>query len=102
MDCRRLPAEMEAVLVGMPELRDCAVFGIPDETYGESVCVYIEPQDGATVTADAVRDFLGQDIARYMLPKVIEFRPALPREDSGKILKRKLRAPSWYMAGRQI
>jgi long-chain acyl-CoA synthetase len=66
------------------------------------VCAYVEPQDGALVAADAVREFLGQHIARYMIPKVIEFHSALPREDTGKIFKRKLRAPYWEAAGRQI
>jgi long-chain acyl-CoA synthetase len=96
------PAEIEAVLIGMPDVRDCAVFGIPDEVYGEALCAYVEPRDGARVTADDVRGFLQQHIAGYKVPKLIEFRETLPREDSGKIFKRKLRAPYWETAGRQI
>ena len=49
-----------------------------------------------------VRAFLGQHVARYKVPKVVEFSAALPREDSGKIFKRKLRAPYWEKAGRSI
>ena len=50
----------------------------------------------------AVRGYLGQHLARYKVPKVVELGASLPREDSGKIFKRKLRAPYWEKAGRSI
>ncbi len=96
------PAEIEAVLIGMPGVQDCAVFGIPDEEYGESLAAYVEPQEGAELTADAVRTFLRERTAGYKVPKLVKFEHGLPREDSGKIFKRKLRAPYWEQAGRQI
>jgi len=96
------PAEIEAVLIGMPGVQDCAVFGIPDEEYGESLAACIEPQEGATLTADAVRGWLRERIAAYKVPRLVRFERGLPREDSGKIFKRKLRAPYWEKAGRQI
>ncbi len=96
------PAEIESVLITMPGVRDCAVFGIPDEDYGEQLCAYVEPQDGEDISADDVRHFLRRHIAGYKVPKRIEFHAGLPREDSGKIFKRKLRAPYWENAGRQI
>ena len=96
------PAEIEGVLVTMPGVRDCAVFGIPDDEYGEALCAYIQPQDETELTNGDVRAFLRQHLASYKVPKVIEFVAALPREDSGKIFKRKLRAPYWESAGRQI
>jgi long-chain acyl-CoA synthetase len=96
------PAEIEAVLIGMPGVQDCAVFGIPDDEYGESLAAYVEPQEGATLTAEAVRAYLRERTAGYKVPKLIEFERGLPREDSGKIFKRKLRAPYWEKAGRQI
>jgi long-chain acyl-CoA synthetase len=96
------PAEIEAVLIGMPGVQDCAVFGIPDEEYGESLAAFVEPQADADLTADAVRAFLRERTAGYKVPKLIEFQRGLPREDSGKIFKRKLRAPYWEKAGRQI
>jgi long-chain acyl-CoA synthetase len=96
------PAEIESVLIQMPGVRDCAVFGIPDEEFGEQICAHVEPQAGASIDSIAVRDYLGRHVARYKVPKVIEFSPALPREDSGKIFKRKLRAPYWEKAGRSI
>jgi long-chain acyl-CoA synthetase len=96
------PAEIEAVLVAMRGVRDCAVFGIPDEEYGEALCAHIEPEDGARLSVDDVRRFLAAHIANYKVPGIIEFHRNLPREDSGKIFKRKLRAPYWEKAGRQI
>jgi long-chain acyl-CoA synthetase len=96
------PAEIESVLIQMPGVRDCAVFGIPDEEFGEQICAHVEPLPGAAIDAIAVRSFLGQHVARYKVPKVVELADALPREDSGKIFKRKLRAPYWEKAGRSI
>ena len=96
------PAEIEAILIGMPGVHDCAVFGIPDDEYGEALCAYLVPEPEAAITADAVRNFLTGRLAGYKAPKVIEFCRELPREDSGKIFKRKLRAPYWEKVGRQI
>lgn len=96
------PAEIEAALITMPGVRDCAVFGVPDDEYGEAVCAYVEPAAGAAFSANDVRAYLREHIAGYKVPKLIEFRDSLPREDSGKIFKRKLRAPYWEKAGRQI
>ena len=96
------PAEIESFLIQMPGVRDCAVFGIPDEEFGEHICAYVEPQSDAALDEAAVRLWLGQHLARYKVPRVVEFSAALPREDSGKIFKRKLRAPYWERAGRSI
>jgi len=96
------PAEIESVLIQMPGVRDCAVFGIPDEEFGEQICAYVEPQAGADLQASDVRAYLGGHLARYKVPKVVEFSGALPREDSGKIFKRKLRARYWEKMGRSI
>ncbi len=96
------PAEIEAALHNMPGVHDCAVFGIPDDEYGEKLCAVIEPEAGADLSADDVRGFAREHLAGYMVPKVVEFQTGLPREDSGKIFKRKLRDPYWEQAGRQI
>ena len=96
------PAEIEAQLYVMPKLADCAVFGIPDEEYGESVCAVVQPQPGAKLTEADVLSFLTGKIANYKMPRRVEFESNLPREDSGKIFKRKLRQPYWDQAGRSI
>ncbi len=97
------PAEIEAVLIGMPGVKDCAVFGIPDEEFGESLCACIEPEPQTPPpAAAAVRSWLAERVAKYKVPKIVEIVASLPREDSGKIFKRKLREPYWEKAGRAI
>jgi long-chain acyl-CoA synthetase len=96
------PAEIEATLMGMPGVHDCAIFGIPDDEYGEALCAYVEPDPGTSLQRENVQAYLRSHLANYKVPRVVEFRARLPREDSGKILKRKLRAPYWEDAGRQI
>jgi len=96
------PAEIEAELHKHPDIADCAVFGIPDEEFGEAICAYIQPQPGRALHEADLRTWLRQQVAGYKMPKVWEFVGELPREDSGKIFKRKLRAPYWENAGRNI
>lgn len=96
------PAEIEAVLIQHEAVRDCAVFGIPDEEFGEVLIAVVEPAHGHTPTADALQAFARARLAGYKVPKHIEFRSDLPREDSGKLFKRKLREPYWQQTGRSI
>jgi long-chain acyl-CoA synthetase len=96
------PAEIEAVLITMPGVADCAVFGIPDAEFGEALAAHVQPDNGAPLERDAVRSFLKERIADYKVPRVVEFSEALPREESGKIFKRRLRDPYWQDAGRRI
>jgi long-chain acyl-CoA synthetase len=96
------PKEIETELYELPGVFDCAVFGIPDEEFGEALAAVIQRAQGASLDEAQVREFLKGRIAKYKLPKVIEFRDALPREDSGKLFKRKLRDEFWKAAGRQI
>jgi len=96
------PAEIEAVLINCPGVKDCAVFGIPDGEYGEQLMAIIEPQPGPPPPLADVRAYLGQHLAGYKVPKRIEFGRDLPREDSGKIFKRRLRDPYWANTGRAI
>jgi long-chain acyl-CoA synthetase len=93
------PAEIEACLLALAGVRDCAVFGIPDEEFGEALAAHVEVQDGAHVSADEVRAHVRANLASYKTPRVVEFSDQLPREDSGKIFKRRLREPYW--AGRE-
>ncbi len=96
------PKEIEGVLIDMPGVRDCAVFGIPNEEFGESLCAHIELDAGASVEATEVRAWLAERLAKYKVPKTVVFTNRLPREDSGKIMKRKLREKYWEDAGRSI
>jgi long-chain acyl-CoA synthetase len=96
------PAEIEAELHKMPGVADCGVFGIPDDEYGEAVCAAIQTQPGVELDEAAVRAFARAHMAGYKTPKKVEFHAQLPREDSGKIFKRKLREPHWAGLDRRI
>jgi long-chain acyl-CoA synthetase len=96
------PAEIEAVLYEMPAVRDCAVFGIPDEEYGESLATHIELGEGFTLTEDEVRTFVREKLAGFKVPKVVVFDDDLPREDSGKLFKRRIRDRYWKDADSRI
>src|SRR3982075_1527760 len=96
------PAEIEAVLHAIPGVHDCAVFGIPDEEFGEALMAVVEPQPGVVLDVPALRAQLKASLADYKVPKNIEIAADLPREDSGKIFKRRLRDPFWERAGRRI
>jgi long-chain acyl-CoA synthetase len=96
------PAEIEAALLALPGVHDCAVFGIPDDEFGESLCCCIEAETGAALGEAEVRAFLGERLASFKVPQTIRFERELPREDSGKIIKRRLRDPYWTAVGRRI
>lgn len=96
------PSEIEAALCMLDEVHDCAVFGIPDDEFGESLIAVVEPVAGAAISTDRLRQQLGKRLADYKVPRRIEIRGALPREDSGKIFKRLLRDPYWRSRERAI
>lgn len=96
------PAEIESVLIEMDGVHDCAVFGIPCEDFGEKVAAIVEAEAGTELTAESVTTFLTERIAGFKLPRHIEFRDNLPREDSGKLFKRLLKEPFWKESGRSI
>ena len=94
------PAEVENVLHDHPAVRDCAVIGVPDARWGEAVRAIVVR--AAPVEADELLAFARGRLAGYKLPKAIDFVDELPRNPSGKILKRVLRAPYWPAGGRQV
>jgi long-chain acyl-CoA synthetase len=96
------PAEIESVLHAVPGVHDCAVFGIPDAEFGETLMAVVEPQPGVTLDVAEIRKRLRASLADYKVPKHVEIQQNLPREDSGKIFKRRLRDPFWERAGRRI
>jgi long-chain acyl-CoA synthetase len=96
------PAAVEAELHKHHAVADCAVFGIPDEEFGEAVHAVVALRPDRKATQEELQEFLGARIASYEIPRRVEFRDDLPREDSGKIFKRKLRDPYWAELGRAI
>jgi acyl-CoA synthetase (AMP-forming)/AMP-acid ligase II len=89
------PAEVEAVLYAHPQVLDAAVFGIPDDEWGESVYAVIQTKPGESVDLDELRGFVDSRVARYKRPRRYELRDQLPRTDAGKLLKRVLRDEFW-------
>ena len=96
------PAEIEMVLTQCPGVKDGAVFGIPDDDFGESLAAAVELMPGAELDAKAIQGWLAERLAKYKVPKRVDFHASLPREDSGKIFKRRLRDAFWQDAGRKI
>jgi acyl-CoA synthetase (AMP-forming)/AMP-acid ligase II len=96
------PVEVENALHEHPGVRDCAVIGVPDDRWGEAVKAVVVREPGAGVSADELIAFARELIAGYKVPKSVEFVEALPRNPSGKILKKELRRPYWPEGERQI
>jgi acyl-CoA synthetase (AMP-forming)/AMP-acid ligase II len=89
------PAEVEAVLHHHPQVMDAAVFGIPDDEWGESVYAIVQPRPGETLDLGEVDAFVSERLAAYKRPRAYEVRDELPRTESGKLLKRLLRDEFW-------
>jgi long-chain acyl-CoA synthetase len=99
------PAEVEAELIMHPGVADVAVFGVPDEEWGERVMAVIEPAAGRIPGPDLAAEILGSldgKLARMKWPSAIDFTAEMPRDPSGKLLKRRLREPYWRAHGRSI
>ena len=90
------PAEIEHVLITLQGVTDCAVFGIPDAEYGESLMAVVA-SPGGKVSAEQVQAFIREQMAGYKVPKRVEVVETLPRDDNGKVAKRRLR-DSWLQA----
>jgi long-chain acyl-CoA synthetase len=99
------PAEIEGVLITHPRVVDVAVFGIPNAEWGEEVKAVVElaPLDADPGDlADELLRFCEDKLARYKLPRSVEFTHQLPRDPSGKLYRRKLREPYWAALPRSI
>ena len=92
------PAEIEDALHRHPDIDDVAVFGVPDDEWGERVHAAVQPRPGARLSADTVMAFARQHVADYKAPREVSFHPEFPRDAAGKLIKRVLREPYW--AGR--
>ncbi|MFX5684471.1 hypothetical protein ABTE42_20305, partial [Acinetobacter baumannii] len=92
----------EHALVRLPGVLDCAVFGVPDDEFGEQLLALVLPEPGAAPVPVELAERLRETIAGYKVPRRIEIVDELPRDDNGKIAKRRLRDAYWARSGRQI
>ncbi len=96
------PSEIEAEILRLPQILDCAVFGAPDEEFGEKIVAAVQLQNGETLSLSDLQNALEGQLARFKMPRKLDVHELLPREDSGKIFKKRLKDPYWEGAGRQI
>lgn len=96
------PYELESLLVEHPAVMDAAVFGIPDEKWGEAVCAHVVLKKGASATEDEIIGFMKTHLASYKKAKVVKFVEEIPRTLTGKILKRQLREKYWEGRERRV
>jgi long-chain acyl-CoA synthetase len=89
------PAEIEAALEQHADINDVAVFGIPDEEWGEAVHAIVVVRPGAHLKQEQIAAFAREHLAGYKVPRSFSFMTEIPRTGSGKILKRELRKPFW-------
>ena len=96
------PAEVENALFGAPGVADAAVIGVPDDKWGEAVKAIVVLKPGAQADPEAIIAHCRSRIAGYKVPKSVDFTDALPRNPSGKVLRRELRKPYWEGRGRMV
>jgi len=96
------PAEVESAICDHPDVAEVAVVGVPDDVWGEAVKAIVVMKKGKTATASDILGFTRERIAGFKTPKSVDFIDALPRNASGKILRRHLRDPYWEGKDRQV
>ncbi|WP_316176655.1 MULTISPECIES: fatty acid--CoA ligase [unclassified Bradyrhizobium] len=96
------PAEVESAICDHPDVAEAAVIGIPDDKWGEAVKAIVVMKPGTRATETDIINFTRTRIAGFKTPKSVDFLDALPRNPSGKILRRNLRAPYWAGKDRQV
>jgi len=96
------PAEVENALLAHPNVVDAAAIGVPDDRWGETVKAVIVAAPGSTPDAQQIIAFCRERLAHYKCPTSVDIVDALPRNPSGKILKRELREPYWRGLDRRI
>ena len=99
------PAEIEAEIIMHPKVADVAVFGIPDDEWGEQVKAVVQPADGAQAGPELAAEIIGSltgRLARMKWPRSVDFVDEMPRDPSGKLHKRRLREPYWAGQDRTI
>lgn len=95
-------AEVEGSIMALPQVYECAVIGVPDETWGEAVKAMIVVKGGEVVTEEAVIAHCKLKLGGVKSPKSVEFRSDIPKTPAGKIDRKELRRPYWASADREV
>jgi fatty-acyl-CoA synthase len=95
-------AEVEAAIMALPEVYECAVVGIPHDHWGEAVKAFVVLRPGASLNEPAVISHCKQKLGGVKAPKSVELCDGIPKTPAGKIDRKKIRAPYWEHAGRQV
>jgi long-chain acyl-CoA synthetase len=96
------PAEVEAVLMDHPNVLEAAVVGVPSKRWGETPMAFVVPRPDCAVVAEELIDFCRDNLAHYKCPTSVTFVESLPRNPSGKVLRRELRRPFWAERDRSV
>ena len=94
--------QVEEAIARHASVLECAVIGVPDDTWGEAVKAFVVLKPEMHASEDDIIDVARANLASYQKPRSVEFVPELPKAPTGKILKRKLREPYWEGAERQV
>jgi long-chain acyl-CoA synthetase len=94
--------QVEEAVNQHPSVLECAVIGVPDDEWGESVKAFVVLKPGTSATESDIVETARAHLASYQKPRSVEFVPELPKAPTGKILKRDLRAPYWGERGRSV
>ena len=95
-------AEVEAPILALPDVLECAVIGVPDDKWGESIKAVVVLKSGATLSADAIIDYCREKIGAMKAPKSVELWDAIPKTAVGKTDKKVIRARYWADAERAV
>ena len=95
-------AEVEAAVMALPDIQECAVIGVPHDTWGEAVKAFVVVRPGASLTEEAVIAHCKAKLGGVKAPKSVEFQPEIPKTPAGKIDRKTIRKPYWSKAERQV
>jgi fatty-acyl-CoA synthase len=84
------PQEVEDLLLGHPAIADAGVTGVPDDDFGQRLAAFVVLKDGATATAEELKAHVRASLARWKVPRDVEFVAELPRTSTGKLQRRRL------------
>ena len=96
------PVEVENAIASHPAVLDVAVIGVPDDKFGEALLAFVVVRDGQALELEEMIEFCRDKIAGYKIPRQLQLVQELPRNPSGKVLKKELRKPFWDGVGRNI